>query len=427
METFKNEQVNSTKIHQKQSNVPQIRFKSFNDAWEQRKALNIAEYSKGNGYSKGDLKESGTPIILYGRLYTNYQFSIGEVDTFVSPKNDSIYSQGNEVIVPASGESAEDIARASAVEKSGVLLGGDLNVIRPFNFIFPLFLAIAISNGEIQKELAKKAQGKSVVHIHNSDIQKLEISYPELEEQKQIGAIFLKIDKLITLHQRKCDQLKNIKKSLLEKLFPKNGTLYPELRFKGFTDAWEQCKLDEITNRVLRKNKNLESELPLTISAQEGLVDQEKFFNKRIASKDLRNYLLVENGEFAYNKSYSSGYPWGVIKRLYKYPRGVVSSLYIVFSPILDKIDSSFLVVFFESELWHSQISKRAAEGARNHGLLNIQASDFFDIDLTLSSLSEQRQIGQFFKDLDNLITLHQRKVEKLKKVKASLLEKMFV
>ena len=205
METFKNEQVNSTKIHQKQSNVPQIRFKSFNDAWEQRKALNIAEYSKGNGYSKGDLKESGTPIILYGRLYTNYQFSIGEVDTFVSPKNDSIYSQGNEVIVPASGESAEDIARASAVEKSGVLLGGDLNVIRPFNFIFPLFLAIAISNGEIQKELAKKAQGKSVVHIHNSDIQKLEISYPELEEQKQIGAIFLKIDKLITLHQCKLE------------------------------------------------------------------------------------------------------------------------------------------------------------------------------------------------------------------------------
>ncbi|WP_304748438.1 restriction endonuclease subunit S [Dubosiella newyorkensis] len=193
-----------------------------------------------------------------------------------------------------------------------------------------------------------------------------------------------------------------------------------EIRYSGpniifgsiFVITWEQCKLDEITNRVLRKNKNLESELPLTISAQEGLVDQEKFFNKRIASKDLRNYLLVENGEFAYNKSYSSGYPWGVIKRLYKYPRGVVSSLYIVFSPILDKIDSSFLVVFFESELWHSQISKRAAEGARNHGLLNIQASDFFDIDLTLSSLSEQRQIGQFFKDLDNLITLHQCKLE---------------
>ena len=198
---------------------PELRFKEFTDAWEQRKALNIAEYSKGNGYSKGDLKESGTPIILYGRLYTNYQFSIGEVDTFVSPKNDSIYSQGNEVIVPASGESAEDIARASAVEKSGVLLGGDLNVIRPFNFISSLFLAIAISNGEIQKELAKKAQGKSVVHIHNSDIQKLEISYPELEEQKQIGAIFLKIDNLITLHQRKVEKLKKVKASLLEKMF----------------------------------------------------------------------------------------------------------------------------------------------------------------------------------------------------------------
>ena len=301
-------------------------------------------------------------------------------------------------------------------------------MIRPRkSIISSRFLSYALAISNFKKYLIEHQSVSAQPGIYLGDLLKAHIIFPSLSEQQRIGQFFKDLDTLITLHQRKCDQLKNIKKSLLEKLFPKNGTLYPELRFKGFTDAWEQCKLDEITNRVLRKNKNLESELPLTISAQEGLVDQEKFFNKRIASKDLRNYLLVENGEFAYNKSYSSGYPWGVIKRLDKYPRGVVSSLYIVFSPILDKIDSSFLVVFFESELWHSQISKRAAEGARNHGLLNIQVSDFFDIDLTLSSLSEQHQIGQFFKDLDNLITLHQRKVEKLKKVKASLLEKMFV
>lgn len=155
---------------------PEIRFAGFIGDWEQRKALELAEYSKGNGYSKGDLTEVGTPIILYGRLYTKYQFAIDEVDTFVIPKSSSVYSQGNEVIVPASGETAEDIARASAVEKSGVLLGGDLNILRPFDFINPLFLALAISNGEPQKALAKKAQGKSVVHIHNSDIQEVTIS-----------------------------------------------------------------------------------------------------------------------------------------------------------------------------------------------------------------------------------------------------------
>ena len=186
------------------SNVPEIRFKGFSDAWEQRKAVDIADYSKGNGYSKSDLTENGTPIILYGRLYTKYQFAIDEVDTFATPKDGSIYSQGNEVIIPASGETAEDIARASAVEKSGILLGGDLNILRPFNFINPLFLALTISNGEPQKELAKKAQGKSVVHIHNSDIQEVSVSFPTRAEQDRIVAVFRHLDNLITLHQREC-------------------------------------------------------------------------------------------------------------------------------------------------------------------------------------------------------------------------------
>ena len=185
------------------SNVPEIRFKGFTEAWEQRKAIDIADYSKGNGYSKGDLTDAGTPIILYGRLYTKYQFAISEVDTFAVPRNGAVYSQGNEVIVPASGETAEDIARASAVEKSGVLLGGDLNILRPFDFINPLFLALAISNGEPQKELAKKAQGKSVVHIHNTDIQEVTIAYPSRTEQDRIVSVFRQLDNLITLHQRK--------------------------------------------------------------------------------------------------------------------------------------------------------------------------------------------------------------------------------
>ena len=198
--------------------TPKIRFKGFTDAWEQRKAVDIADYSKGNGYSKSDLTENGTPIILYGRLYTKYQFAIDEVDTFATPKDGSIYSQGKEVIIPASGETAEDIARASAVEKSGILLGGDLNILRPFNFINPLFLALTISNGEPQKELAKKAQGKSVVHIHNSDIQEVTVSFPTRAEQDRIVAVFRNLDHLITLHQREVEKLQNIKKAMLEKM-----------------------------------------------------------------------------------------------------------------------------------------------------------------------------------------------------------------
>lgn len=163
----------------------------------------MAEFSKGSGYSKGDLIESGTPIILYGRLYTKYETIISDVDTFVEAKDGSVYSKGGEVIVPASGETAEDIARAASVDKSGILLGGDLNVVMPNEDINSIFLAISISNGSSQRELARKAQGKSVVHIHNEEIRNLIVPFPTKTEQNKIENYFADLDHLITLHQRK--------------------------------------------------------------------------------------------------------------------------------------------------------------------------------------------------------------------------------
>ena len=201
------------------ASVPEIRFSGFTDPWEQRKLGALVQFSKGTGYSKGDLKESGTPIILYGRLYTKYETEITEVDTFVDAKPGSVYSRGGEVIVPASGETAEDISIASVVEKSGVLLGGDLNIITPPTELDSAFLAISISNGKPHDDMAKMAQGKSVVHLHNTDLEKIDLTYPSHEEQTQVSAYFRRLDYLITLHQRKLEKLKNIKKSMLEKMF----------------------------------------------------------------------------------------------------------------------------------------------------------------------------------------------------------------
>ena len=198
---------------------PEIRFKGFADAWEQRKLGTLVKFSKGTGYSKGDLKKSGTPIILYGRLYTKYETVITDVDTFVDARNNSVYSCGGEVIVPASGETAEDISVASVVEKSGVLLGGDLNIITPPPELDSAFLAINISNGKPHNDMAKMAQGKSVVHLHNNDLEKIELVYPSYEEQIQISTYFEYLSDLITLHQRKLEKLKQIKKSCLEKMF----------------------------------------------------------------------------------------------------------------------------------------------------------------------------------------------------------------
>ena len=200
----------------------------------------------------------------------------------------------------------------------------------------------------------------------------------------------------------------------------------PKLRFPGFTEDWEQRKLGQITARVTRKNGG-QSDLPLTISAQDGLVDQRKYFNRQVASRDMSNYYLIKKGEFAYNKSYSEGYPFGAVKRLDYYDIGALSTLYILFEITDKNISSDFIVSYYMTHLWHKEISKRAAEGARNHGLLNISTEDFFDSELNIpNSIEEQVKIGNFIKEFDKFITLHQRKLDNLKLKKKALLQKLF-
>ncbi len=199
--------------------VPEIRFAGFTDPWEQRKLGEIASFSKGSGYSKADIRESGIPLFLYGRMYTQYETRVDSVDTFAAPRPGTLYSKGTEIVVPASGESAEDIARASAITREGIALGGDLNVVYPQRMVTPLFLAYGLSHGSSQKLLAQKAQGKTVVHIHASDLKGLGIAFPDVTEQQAIGTFFSSLDDLITLHQRKLELLQNIKKSLLDKMF----------------------------------------------------------------------------------------------------------------------------------------------------------------------------------------------------------------
>ena len=162
----------------------------------------LAKFSKGQGYSKADLRDEGTPILLYGRLYTNYEMGISNVDTFALEREGSVKSQGNEVIVPGSGETAEDISVASAVRQAGVLLGGDLNVVRPNDELDQTFLALAITGASPHNQMAKRAQGKTVVHLHNEDLKEIDIVYPSIAEQGAIGGVFTGLDNLITLHQR---------------------------------------------------------------------------------------------------------------------------------------------------------------------------------------------------------------------------------
>ena len=392
--------------------TPSIRFKGFTDPWEQRKVYEIADrFDSLRVPVAANLRVSGD---------TPYYGANGIQDYVEGYTHDGEY-----VLVAEDG--ASDLKNYPVNYVNGrIWVNNHAHVLQGKNNIASnRFLSYAINMANIESVLVGGGRAKL-----NADVMmNLGIVLPTYKEQCRVAEYFSYLDNLITLHQRELEKLQYIKKSMLEKMFPKNGSNIPEIRFKGFTDPWEQRKLGELVDRVVRKNTNNESTLPLTISAQYGLVDQITYFNNRVASRDVSNYYLVLNGEFAYNKSTSDGYPFGAVKRLDLYEKGVLSTLYIVFAPKKEQqIDSDFLSVFFDTDRWHKGVAERAAEGARNHGLLNISAEDFFDIDLSVpKDVAEQKQIGAFIRHLDNLITLHQRELEKLQNIKKSMLEKMFV
>ena len=228
--------------------------------------------------------------------------------------------------------------------------------------------------------------------------------------------------------------MKNFMKNEDNKIFSQNVSssyhledkkrAVPKLRFKGYNDEWKHYRLKDFTTRVTRKNSKLESERPLTISAINGLIDQKDYFNRQIASKDMSGYYLLKKGEFAYNKSYSNGYPYGSIKRLNKYDNGALSTLYICFS--CENINSDFLEKYFDTDKWYKEIYIIAVEGARNHGLLNISVDDFFSTIHKFPSLPEQEKIASFLTLIDKKIEKQKELVELLKKYKRGLLSQIF-
>lgn len=212
----------------------------------------------------------------------------------------------------------------------------------------------------------------------------------------------------------------------MAKLSSSNGLeKFPKLRFPEFKEPWKQVKLSDFTERIVRKNKNNETDLPLTISSKDGLVDQISFFNKTVASKDISNYYLLRNGEFAYNKSYSVGYDFGSIKRLERYPMGALSTLYICFT--LTKHNGDYIKTYFDSLKWYKEIYIISAEGARNHGLLNVPTDEFFDTyHYITDNPDEQQKIAAFMNLIDKRIQKQQQLLENIKKYKRGSLSALF-
>ena len=400
--------------------VPQLRFPEFTDAWKQRKFSEVFEE-----YSEKKHPELPALTIIQGK---------GTILRDASDRN-LLYDKAN--LASYKLVRKDDFIVHLRTFEGGLEKANSDGIVSPAyhifhgkntdtRFFYPFFRSKYFIDALLKPHVYGIRDGKS---IDIEGMKTISFLVPSFEEQNKIGKFVETLDNTITLQQRKLNSLQKLKKGLLQKMFPKKGENIPEIRFPEFSDAWKQRELGEIAERVTRRNSSLESQTPLTISAEYGLIDQNKFFGKRIAAKDLSNYYLIQKGEFAYNKSTSNDAPWGAIKRLDCYNNGALSTLYIVFK-IKDNKScySDFLVTYYGTSLWHKGVKEIATEGARNHGLLNVSPSDFFRTKLVIpQDFEEQRKIGAFFTQLDNTITLQQRKLESLQKLKKGLLQQMFI
>ena len=272
-------------------------------------------------------------------------------------------------------------------------------------------------------ELTQIQAGSKMPRADWGSISNGEILFPIFEEQTKIASFLSAVDEKISQLTQKLHLLSQYKQGMMQKLFSQ------QLRFKADDgsefDEWNDIQLKDISHRITRKNKEL-NQNALTISAQLGLINQQEYFSKQIASRDLSKYYLLHKGEYAYNKSYSAGYPMGAIKRLKLYDKGVVSTLYICFS-LNEYINSDYFEQFVESGLLVPELEKIAQEGARNHGLLNISLQEFFEVNLKMPSLDEQAKIANFLSAIDQKIEVTAQQIEQAKQWKKGLLQQMFV
>lgn len=391
-------------------NVPKIRFKGFSGEWEEELLSKLVTFSKGSGYTKNDLVEKGIPIILYGRLYTQYETSITNVDTFVAEYKGSVLSQGGEVIVPASGETSEDIARASVVCRPNVILGGDLNILSPHTNINSAFLALSISNGVIWYELSKKAQGKSVVHLRNGDLAEVNLLYPKIEEQTHIGNFFQKIDNLINLNQKKLNKLKKFKKACLQKMFPKKGATTPQIRFKGFSGEWEEKNISEI----FKVTRGYVLAAPKTRPAP-----QDNYVYPVYSSQTKDNGLMGYYNDYLF----SNAITWttdGANAGTVSFRNGKFYCTNVCGVLLSDEGFANPMVAEALNMVAWKHVSK-----VGNPKLMNNVMSE---INVVLPpTIKEQYILSQFIQNCNNLIAKQETQLSQLKNIKKACLDKMFV
>ena len=403
---------------------PAIRFKGFTDAWEQRKLGEICEKITMKNTNM-DVTETFTNSAEFGIISQRdfFDHDIAKQDKidgyYIVHPEDFVYNPRISVTAPVGPINRNKLGRCGVMSPLYSVFrpnGMDNTFLEQF-FKSSYWHSFMRLNGD-------SGARSDRFSIKDSVFFDMPIPCPNLQEQESVGRFLYSIDNLITLHQRKYDSLVNVKKAMLEKMFPKNGETVPEIRFKGFTDAWEQRKLGEIATEVNRNDP--ESIAPIMmITANNGFIEQSERYAFNNAGESLKKYILLERGELAYNHGASKLRPYGSCFALTNTENARIPFVYHCFS--VGENDSEFISIELNGSEIERQLRRIVSSGARMDGLLNISYEEYSTVELNLPSIEEQQAISGFFHILDHLITLHQRKLEKLKNIKKSCLEKMFV
>lgn len=406
-------------------NTPNIRFKGFTDDWEQRKLGDVCQRVQGNdgrmdlptltisaanGWMSQEDRFSGN---IAGKEQKNYT---------LLRRGQLSYNHGNSKLAKYGTVFSLRTYEEALVPR--VYHSFDVTKEADANFIEYLF-STKLPDKELAKLISSGARMDGLLNINYKDFMGINIAIPKVDEQERISGYLRNLDNLITLHQRKCDETKELKKFMLQKMFPKNGEKKPEIRFEGFTDDWEQRKLGEISNKITRKNQDNVVDEVFTNSAEFGIISQRDFFDKDIANaENINGYYIVEPDDFVYNPRISTTALFGPIKRNKLERTGAMSPLYYVFKPY--DIDLDYLEWYFQTTCWHAFMRFNGNSGARSDRYA-ITDKIFKEMPIFMpQDIAEQKRIGKYFSELDHLITLHQRKCDEIKEIKKFMLQNMF-
>ena len=404
----------ATNNNNKALNVPHLRFPEFSGEWKKVLLGQIANITKGNGISKEQLSDQGTPCILYGELYTKYKSEIINEIYSKTTLNSSalVKSQANDVIIPCSGETAIDISTARCVPYNDVLLGGDLNIIR-LKSQNGGFFAYQL-NGVRKHDIACIAQGVSVVHLYGENLKRIKVCYPSIEEQRKITSLLSLIDERIATQN---------------KIIEKYESLIQAIIYQKKTDGirkgnWQKTELSKVLQES--NEKNINGYTVCSVSVSQGVINQIEYLGRSFAAKETSHYNVVKYGDIVYTKSPTGDFPYGIVKRSYIKNAVAVSPLYGVYKPIKDNIGVILHFYFMQPNNAFNYLHPLIQKGAKN--TINITNERFLENSIPFPKTEDEIvYIANVLTSIQKKINIEKSLLQSYEKEKQYLLRQMFI